>query len=169
MRTNMWKGCGILFGLLSALWLASPVLGDANCGKSNGGSAAGAAAGGSKASASAPSSPAKKDPAAAAFALPHGVTLDAKQQQVYNKLKRENEAALRAAIQGVQSKNKDESAKALVKAKEIRTKVRAGMKDILAMPAVAAQQAAAADYARRAAAVAAERQQRDGACPCGRR
>jgi len=106
---------------------------------------------------------------AAVFALPHNVVLNAKQQAAYNKLKRDNESTLRTAVAQAQSKNKEESAKGLTKSKEVRTKVHAGIKDILAMPAKDAEAAALKAQQQAAYEASLRRSQSGGACPCGRR
>ncbi|MGA2066949.1 MAG: hypothetical protein ABSG86_18365 [Thermoguttaceae bacterium] len=109
-----------------------------------------------------------KDPVAAAFALPHGTVLSAKQQRAYNKLKSQNESPLRQAIAQIQSKNKDESTKGLKQSKEIRAKIKTGIKDILAMSSGQTRQPTAA------VSPAAYQQPRAGSaggggnCPCGR-
>jgi hypothetical protein len=107
-----------------------------------------------------------KDPVAAAFALPHGVTLDAKQQKAYKKLKSQYESPLRNAIASIQSNNKDESAKGLKQSREVRAKIKTGIRDILAMSSGQPQQnnstASPAAYQRPAGGSA------GGNCPCGR-
>jgi hypothetical protein len=107
-----------------------------------------------------------KDPVAAAFALPHSVTLDAKQQKAYKKLKNQYESPLRSAIAQVQSSDKNESAKGVKQSHEIRAKIKTGIKDILAMssgqPRQNAPAVSPAAYQRPAGGSA------GGSCPCGR-
>ena len=162
MRRNIRGVVLSLSGLLSALWLASPLLGIENCPKGKTAKSSSSAA--SSAKSSAAKKDVKKDPVELAFALPHGVVLNAKQQQAYNKLRHDNEGALRSAVQGIQSNNKTVEAKSLKQAKDVRLNIREGMKQILAMPALEAQQKMASEYAARKAAHARERD-----CPCGRR
>jgi hypothetical protein len=132
--------------LLGLCWANGLVLAD---GGSNGGSQA--------------KKTAPKDPVAMAFTLPHGVTLDAKQQKAYKKLKSQYESPLRSAIGQVQSKDKDESAKGVKQSREIRAKIKTGIKDILAMsssqPRSTGTQTSTAGSQRAAGG---------GNCPCGR-
>jgi hypothetical protein len=138
--------------------LASPVLGDTNCAKGTSGTASGQ---------SKSTGAAKTDPVAAVFALPKGVSLNAKQTAAYKKLKADNEGAYRAVVRGIQSPNKETSNKALKQASDLRIKIRAGIRDILAMPVVDAQNAAAQEF--RAAHTAVRRLgDSGGSCPCGR-
>ena len=151
-----------LLGVVSLAWLAAPLAADVKSGS------------GSTASASSQSTQAlgvlKKDPVEAVFALPHGTRLNAKQQAAFDKLKRQNESALRSAIALAQSKDKTQSAKGLTQGHDLRVKIHAGIRDILAMPlveaeqsAIRAQQAADANYAARKAY-----RDRGYSCPCGR-
>jgi len=84
-----------------------------------------------------------RDPVVSAFAIPRGVTLNADQQEAYNRLKGEHESSLRAAMEKMaQASDKTEKTKAARDALELRSKIREGMQTILAMPYVAAQKEA---------------------------
>lgn len=135
---------------------------------------------------------APRDPVAMAFSLPYGTKLNAQQQGAYDKLKRQYESPLRTAVAEIKSSDKNQSAKGLKDSSEVRSKVRSGIKEILAMPAVAmqteamrqayrAEQAAAYEHwlrrsgyydpyhANSYAAPASSGASGGGACPCGRR
>lgn len=163
--------CGLL-AALSAMWLASPALGDTTYKKSSStGSASASSA--NRSSTGTRDSRTGRDPVASVFALPPGTKLNDKQQAAYDKLKSENESALRSSISMIQSKDKDQQTKGLKQNKEVRAKVRAGMKTILAMPSVEAQQNAMKAQQEAARAYAARRSYSSGSssrsgCPCGR-
>jgi hypothetical protein len=151
----------LAYGLLPVLGLASPVLGDTNytTGKSGTAPAQSKTAGTEK-----------KDPLAVVFALPKGVVLNAKQTAAYKKLKADNEGAYRTALLGIQSQSKETSNKSLKQAADLRTKIHAGIRDILAMSVVDAQNAAAQAAAQqfRAEHTAQRRLGSSAPCPCGR-
>ncbi len=150
--------------LLPVLGLASLVLGDTYY--SNGRSGTASAQGRSAATGAE-----KKDPLAVVFALPKGVVLNAKQTAAYKRLKADNAGAYRTALRGIQSQNKETSNKSLKQAADLRRKISAGIRDILAMPFVDAQNAAAQSAAQefRAAHTAVRRLGDSSApCPCGR-
>jgi hypothetical protein len=148
MRRNHQASEWAVLGLLGLFWAASLALADTTSSGSSQGTKT------------------TKDPVAAAFALPHGVTLDAKQQRAYKKLKSQYESPLRNAISQIQSNDKNESAQGLKQSREVRAKIKTGMKDILAMssgqPRQNAPAASPAAYQRPAGNSA------GGSCPCGR-
>ena len=94
-----------------------------------GGNAAspGAAAGAAK-------KPASKDPATSAFALPKGVTLNAKQQAAYDQLKADKEPELRQAIDELQNDKSGATAQAAKKLRDLRAEIRKGINDIVYAP-----------------------------------
>ncbi len=76
-----------------------------------------------------------RDPVASAFALPRGLELTTAQQAAYDALKQQYEGQLRQAFDNVQQA--DDAAttgQALKEVRECRAKIRAGIKDILAIP-----------------------------------
>jgi hypothetical protein len=109
--------------------------------------------------------PAGRDPVALAFALPRSVTLNAQQQKAYDRLKSQNASTLRSALAMAQSQDKQDRAKGLQQSKETRAKIKSGIKEILAMPAVEAQKNASAYAAQQRAAASSG----GGRCPCGKR
>lgn len=93
-----------------------------------------------------------RDPVASAFVLPKGVVLNSKQQQAYQKLKSENESDLRKAIDQVADADTAEAKTQAVKeVKERRTKIRAGIQEILSMPYRDDQEKSGDEYAKRRA------------------
>ncbi|MGA2031026.1 MAG: hypothetical protein ABSG68_02115 [Thermoguttaceae bacterium] len=110
------------------------------------------------------------DPVARAFALPKGTVLSAQQKRAYDKLKTENAPALRSAIDQTKSASSSaDQTKYAKQAAQIRTKVRAGIKQILAMTQIATGQQSPAGYMRPASArPGMSGQSASGACPCGR-
>jgi len=89
----------------------------------------------SEANVSAPKKPAAKgakDAVAAAFKLPSGVTLNARQQTAYDALKAAKEPELRQAIEDIQNaKGNASSAPALKKVREYRAEIRKAIDGIL--------------------------------------
>jgi ribosomal protein S20 len=150
MRRNHQASEWAVLGLLGLFWAASLAMADTTSSGSSQGTKT------------------TKDPVAAAFALPHGVTLDAKQQRAYKKLKSQYESPLRNAISQIQSNDKNESAQGLKQNREVRAKIKTGIKDILAMssgqPRQNAPAVSPAAYQRPAGGSAGA----GGSCPCGR-
>ena len=111
-----------------------------------------------------------KDPVALAFRLPGGTTLNAKQENAYEKLKTKYESSLREALDLIHSKDKTDQSKGLKLNRDTRAQIKAGIKSILAMPYEEAQRAAEYQNAQNAAAYQnACPRPAGGACPCGRR
>ena len=106
-----------------------------------------------------------KDPVALAFRLPSGTMLNAKQETAYEKLKTKYESTLREALDLLHSKDKTEQSKGLKLNRDTRAQIRTGIKDILAMPYVDAQKAAASSYGNGSGYA----RPAGGGCPCGRR
>jgi hypothetical protein len=77
--------------------------------------------------------PASKDPTASAFALPNGVTLNAKQQAAFDQLKADKQPELQQAIDDLQS-SKTASGKAAKKVRDLRAEIRKKINDIIYTP-----------------------------------
>jgi len=116
-----------------------------------------------------------KDPVALAFRLPTGTKLNAKQEKAYDSLKDQYEATLRDAMEQLRSQDKAEKSKGLKLNRETRAQIKAGIKEILAMPYADAQKAAAANYSAQQNAGGYGNggghpsRPAGGPCPCGRR
>ena len=163
MRGLVWGGV-----FLTAGWLASAAV------AANDDSANIPAAGESTSATTAKPAAAKKegkkeskaplrDPVAAAFAFPRGVTsLDARQEKAYERLKSQYESSLRDAIaQSKEATDPKEKNKAAGQVRQIRVKIKAAMKDVIALGYQDAQQQAMQQMQQ-------YNNRPGGHCPCGR-
>lgn len=150
MRRNLFAVKWALLGVVCALWAAGAAWADTTSSASSG-----------KKETVKPA----KDPVAALFTIPHGTVLTDKQQKAYDKLKKQYESPMRQSMAMAQSSDKAQSAKGLKENRELRVKIKAGMKEVLGMPYADAQRAAAAAYQKSAAAYG--QQRRTSGCPCG--
>jgi hypothetical protein len=131
MRALIWASAIVTAGWLAGVALAAESENDSI-------PTAGESTAASKPKSSMPKKESKapaRDPVTAAFALPRGLkSLTANQQKAYEKLKTQYESALRDAIQqSKQATDGKEKNKAAGQVREIRAKVRAGLKDIVAL------------------------------------
>jgi hypothetical protein len=78
--------------------------------------------------------PAGKDPTASAFALPKGVTLNAKQQAAYDQLKASKEPELKQAIDDLHNSKSSATGQAAKKVRDLRTQIRNSINDIIYSP-----------------------------------
>jgi hypothetical protein len=72
-----------------------------------------------------------KDPTASAFALPNGVTLNAKQQAAFDQLKSDKQPELQQAIDDLQNAKSGETGPAAKKVRDLRAEIHKKINDIL--------------------------------------